>query len=180
MDLHRDDEEALEKAKEILHRKARDHARTPMQWDGTPHAGFCDKTVQPWMRVNDDYKSVNAEVQMKKASDEDEDHMSVLRFWQRGLANRKKHADVFVYGEYETVDHAKEGGNVFAYLRIGKKSGTWLVVLNFGGEDVEWSLPKDVKVQGWMAGNYVKGKPEQAVNGTIALKPWEGLLGKCE
>jgi oligo-1,6-glucosidase len=38
--------------------KSRDNARTPMQWDDTPHAGFTEGT--PWLPVNPNYRSVNA------------------------------------------------------------------------------------------------------------------------
>ena len=177
--LHQGDAEALRKAREILDAKARDHARTPMQWDGSANAGFCEGGVVPWMRVMDDFETCNAEVEMGQDGDNDnDDDLSVWRFWQRGLANRKEHADCFVYGGYQTVDGA-EKGSVFAYLRTGEKSGKWLVVLNFSGEHVQWHLPEDVKVQGWMAGNYLKGKPDKPTKGRVGLRPWEGLLGKC-
>ena len=176
LSLHKGDPKGLERAREVLDKKARDHARTPMQWDGrSAHAGFCDEGVEPWMRVMDDYKTVNADAQMKE---EMVDELSVWQYWQRGLANRKAHADVFVHGHYQTVDNA-ERGNVFAYLRTGKESGKWLIVLNFGGENVEWSFPHGVVVMGWMAGTYLKGKPDKPTEGTIGLRPWEGLLGKC-
>ncbi|KAL9101211.1 MAG: hypothetical protein Q9163_003493 [Psora crenata] len=185
LQLHRDgDEGALERAREVLHRKARDHARTPMQWDGSPHAGFCDEAARPWMRVMDDYRTVNADAQMKAAAgdmhDDDDDNgggLSVWRFWQRGLAMRKKYADVFVYGGYRTVEDA-EKGSVFAFVRTGEESGRWLTVLNLHGEHVDWTLPEDMQLHEWMAGNYVRGKPGKPTKGVIALKPWEGLLGK--
>ena len=34
----------------IVHSKARDNARTPMQWDAGPNAGFTTGT--PWIAVN--------------------------------------------------------------------------------------------------------------------------------
>ena len=175
LELHGNNEEDLRKAREVLDRKARDHARTPMQWDASPNAGFCGKGTEPWMRVMDDYKTVNTEVQMKANSDDD---LSVWQYWKRGLANRKEHADAFVYGEYQTVDDADKG-SVFAYLRIGKKSGKWLIVLNFHGKEVDWSLPEEVKVQAWVAGTYQTGKPDKSTKSVVALRPWEGLLAKC-
>lgn len=39
--------------------KSRDHARTPMQWDAGPHAGFT--TGEPWFAVNPNHLGINAE-----------------------------------------------------------------------------------------------------------------------
>ena len=172
---HVGDEAQLAKDKVVLVKKARDHARTPMQWNGAPHGGFCEKGVEPWMRANDDYPECNAEKQMSAKL---EDDLSVWQFWQRGLANRKAHADVFVYGDFDKIDDGV--GGVYAYLRTGKLSGKWLVVLNFADEEAKWKLPASVKIKGWMAGNYLNGKPEKALEGDVVLRGWEGLLGMCE
>ena len=37
----------------------RDNARTPMQWDAGPHAGFT--TGEPWLGVNPNHVEINAE-----------------------------------------------------------------------------------------------------------------------
>jgi len=73
---------------------ARDHARLPVQWDGSPNAGFTSKGVKPWMRVNDNFVDVNVEKQIG-------DERSLLAFWKRLIRLRKEHKDLFVYGEYE-------------------------------------------------------------------------------
>lgn len=174
---HPGDEKALKEAKWNLQRKSRDNARTPVQWSAEANAGFCDEGTKPWMRVNDDYKTVNAEVQRKHQADGDEDQLSVLQFYKRGLANRKENKDVFVYGDYKCLDEKHE--DVFAYKRWSEAGNAFVVVLNFSGKDVEWTLPKDEegKVVKWVAGNYQKGAPEKAVSGKVALKPWEGVLG---
>jgi oligo-1,6-glucosidase len=85
-------------------KKARDHARTPiqvsrktrlvlflsltllLQWNASAHGGFTSGT--PWMRVNDDYKSWNVEIQER-------DPNSVLAFWKQALRTRKEH-DILV------------------------------------------------------------------------------------
>lgn len=174
-ELYRDDPDRLAEERKVLEKKARDHARTPMQWTDGTNAGYCKPGVKPWMRINDDFRTVNAEVQMGCADDND---LSVWQYWKRGLANRKEHADAFVYGDYKTV--GPESDDIFAYIRVGKDSGTWLVVLNFSGQAVEWSIPEGIKLKSWVAGNYLKGKPEKALEGAVSLKPWEGILAKCE
>ena len=167
--------ERLAAERKVLEKKARDHARTPVQWDASPNAGFCQNGVVPWMRVNDDYENVNAENQL--AAD-NADELSTWQFWQRGLANRKEHADVFIYGDFQVVEIESE--EIFAYERTGKKSGKWLIVLNFSDKKVKWEIPEKVRVQGWIAGNYLKGKPAKALGGSVDMRPWEGILGKCE
>ena len=44
---------------ESINAKGRDNARTPMQWNAREHAGFT--TGIPWLRVNPNYKEINAE-----------------------------------------------------------------------------------------------------------------------
>ncbi|HVH24223.1 MAG TPA: alpha-glucosidase, partial [Pseudonocardia sp.] len=44
-----------------LRAKGRDNARTPMQWDASPHAGFTTGT--PWLPVNPDHREWNAAAQ---------------------------------------------------------------------------------------------------------------------
>lgn len=173
LDLYGADSEELAKQRRVLERKARDHARTPMQWNAGPNAGFADQGVNPWMRVNDDYREVNAEKQLS----DDSEGLSVWQFWQRGLANRKMHKDVFTYGDFKEV--GPESEEIFAYVRTGKESGKWLIVLNFSGKEVDWPFPDGVEVEGWMAGNYTTGKPDKSVKKFVTLHPWEGVLGKC-
>ncbi|KAL2685073.1 hypothetical protein Neosp_006168 [[Neocosmospora] mangrovei] len=112
--------------------KSRDNARTPMQWDATPNAGFTAADVTPWMRVNDNYREINAASQ---TSDPD----SVYHCWRRVLEKRKEHVDIFVYGDFQLVDEAHE--KVFAYSRKADNGDVALVVCNFAAETVSWTLP---------------------------------------
>ena len=179
--LYAHDPEKLAYQKTILQRKARDHARTPMQWDSSPNAGFCDDGATPWMRVNDDYRNINAEMQIAPKSEADE--ISVFHFWQHGLAKRKAHAKSLIYGYFQLVEPQHE--HVFAYVRAEKKQGEdsgekWLVALNFSGKKVEWDVPAHLKVQSWVAGNYINGKVEKGRTMKVELKAWEGVLGACQ
>nr|OQO23586.1 hypothetical protein B0A51_08088 [Rachicladosporium sp. CCFEE 5018] len=168
--LHPNDEEKLAYARKVLLHKSRDHARTPVQWNAGPNAGFCAEGTKPWMRVNDDYKEWNAEAQRTFSDPED---LSVLQFWKRGMQQRKEHKDCFVYGDFELLDPEHE--SVFAYRRFGGGEA-FVVVLNFSGEEVKWEMPAEAGVEKWVTGNY-KGKPEKETEGSILLRPWEGLLG---
>ncbi|CAI6342227.1 unnamed protein product [Periconia digitata] len=162
-------------ARKVMQRKARDNARTPIQWDSTaPNAGFTSPSSTPWMRVNDDYPTVNVAAQFADPNPS----TSVFAFWKRGLDNRKKHKDVFVYGDFGLVDEANE--KVVAYKRWSEDTEV-LVVLNFSGEEVQWSGIGDLKVKKWWAGNYEDGKlGEKERSGSLKLRPWEGAIGELE
>ncbi|MBI5974850.1 glycoside hydrolase family 13 protein [Staphylococcus canis] len=84
---------------------SRDNARTPMQWDRSPNAGFTTGT--PWFPVNPNYKEINVEQQEK-------DPDSILNFY-KDLIRLKKSDDVYTYGSFELVDADNE--KVFAYMR---------------------------------------------------------------
>ncbi|KAJ8130504.1 hypothetical protein O1611_g3125 [Lasiodiplodia mahajangana] len=173
--VYADDPERLQHGRAVIEMKARDHARTPMQWDASSNAGFCDADVSPWMRVNDDYKVINAEAQMK-GKDADTG-LTVWRFWAQGIQRRKEHAAAFVYGDFEEL--TPEHPNVFAYLRTSAAGEKWLVVLNYFGRQVEWHLPEQLDVEAWVCGNYAEGQIRKPRKGMVPLKPWEGLLAKC-
>ena len=64
----------------ILH-KGRDNARTPMQWEDAPQAGFT--TGQPWIAVNPNYHDIN----VRKAQ---ADPNSILCFYRELLALRRR------------------------------------------------------------------------------------------
>ncbi len=62
-----------------LRHKSRDNARTPMQWDAGPHAGFT--TGEPWLPVNPNHVEINAAAQV-------EDPDSVFHHYRRLIALR--------------------------------------------------------------------------------------------
>lgn len=88
-----------------IHRRSRDNARTPMQWSAAPNAGFTTGT--PWIGVNPNYETINAEVQ-------ENDPDSVLCFYRRLIALRRE-LPIITEGDYTLLlaDHPQ----VFAYQR---------------------------------------------------------------
>jgi glycosidase len=158
-----------------LRLKARDNTRTPMQWEATPNGGFCPAGVKPWMRVNDDYPTVNAAAQV---SAEKASHLSTqvppYRFWQRALEIRKQHIELFFYGGFEVIKDTHP--SVFAFKRRSH-SEVSITILNFSGGEAEFTLPEGNEVEAWILGSYDAFSLKKPRTGVIRLMPWEGLLG---
>ncbi|MEM7511960.1 MAG: alpha-glucosidase, partial [Bacteroidota bacterium] len=76
-----------------IQRCGRDNARTPIQWDDLPNGGFTTGT--PWLKVNPNFKVINAEQQQH-------DPDSILSYYMKILRLRKENP-VLVYGEYESL-----------------------------------------------------------------------------
>jgi glycosidase len=178
--LYPDGSAERKKAKDMLRRKARDNARTPFQWDSTSNAGFCPPGVKPWMRVNDDYITVNAATQVAAGkANERSALVSPYRFWQRALELRKKYANLFIYGKFELIEDTHP--SVFAFKKsCPRESNVSITVLNFSGKNAEFIVPKEYEVQSWVLGNYDVLSTEMAKEGSILLSPWEGLVGLCK
>lgn len=101
----------------MIQRSSRDNARTPMQWDSTPGAGFTAGT--PWLGINGNFVKINVKSQMN-------DSESIRSFYKNLIAYRSG-SDLLQKGEFELI---KAGKSVFAYKRVlNGKSLT--ILLNF-------------------------------------------------
>ena len=71
-----------------IQRKARDHARSPMQWTNQAGGGFSVQkmgtSASPWMRMNDDFVDWNVSAQ-------EDDPDSVLSFWRKMISFRRNY-----------------------------------------------------------------------------------------
>ncbi|TAQ91228.1 hypothetical protein B7494_g438 [Chlorociboria aeruginascens] len=156
------DEETKTAFKKQYLMKSRDNARTPMQWDSSPHAGFTIAT--PWMKVHPNHKTVNAKSQIH-------DPESVYSMWANVLDARKKNKDVLIYGNFELVD--KQNTNIFAYKRQSDEGEPVIVACNFTPENVDWD-----GVQGGVKEVLVSNsgkKTDDFKEGKIALGPYEAF-----
>jgi alpha-glucosidase len=115
----------------------RDHARLPMQWDSTPHAGFTGRKEGAWMHTHDLYKEINVASQVH-------DPESVLSFWKKMLKLRKEHKDLFIHGVFEGFD--LNNSNTFVF---GKKSEEKyaIVALNFTEKEQSFQPPIEGELQ---------------------------------
>ncbi|PWY81684.1 glycoside hydrolase [Aspergillus sclerotioniger CBS 115572] len=154
-----DDPVALAAAKTALQHLARDHARIPMQWDSTPHAGFTTPDATPWMRAHDNYANLNVKRQAL-------DGQSVLSFWKRVLAIRKEYPDVFAQGVFAHTDPEDEKLFIFEKKGDGRKL---VVVLNFTPTEQENNLEAKL-------GRQFELLLSNAGENTHRLQPYEGRM----
>lgn len=135
--------------------KGRDNARTPMQWNGSVHAGF--SSGQPWLCVNDNYETINVENQLH-------DPASILSTY-RQLIHYRKNNELIVFGEYELLDTEEE---VFSYLRYNDTEAI-LVVTNLSEKAHRFVYPKNLVLKEQIISNY----PNQEIYADqIELKPY--------
>ena len=144
-----------------LRYKSRDNARTPMQWNARPGAGFTNGT--PWIMINPNYTQINAEEQTARKD-------SVFHYYQKLIRLRKSH-EIIVYGSYELL--LPDDPDLYIYTRE-LNSEKLLIICNFTEAEKEFSLP-----EGWLPekmehliGNYCR----TAAQKTMTLMPYETLV----
>ena len=143
----------------IIQIHSRDNGRTPMQWTGGENAGFT--TAKPWIGVNANHASVNAEAEL---ADED----SIFRHYQK-LIRLRKDLDVIAYGDFAPVD--QKNAQILAYRR-SYEGHTLLVVNNFYGRPVKWTCPEDLEGYSCILSNY----PDSKVEKEMELRPFESMV----
>jgi oligo-1,6-glucosidase len=147
-----------------IRKMSRDQARTPVQWDASPHAGFTTGT--PWIAVNPDYVSVNAAAEVGHPG-------SVYEHYRKLIDLR--HADPAVAdGDFELLlpDHPV----IWAFLRHGREAEL-LVAANFSADVTGAVLPLDPE---WADAAVVLGNlpehPPLQVPPDLKLRPWESVV----
>ena len=129
----------------------RDAVRTPMQWDGSPTAGFTAEGVTPWLPYGD-----NAQ---RNVAGQRADPDSTLNLCRDLLALRK------------TEFH----GQVTGYARLPAPPGVWayrsgplVVAANFSGQEVTLPGPRGEVLLATV--------PVPPSDAGLTLGPWQGLV----
>lgn len=142
----------------------RDHARTPMQWDGTQHAGFT--TGAPWIEVNRNHKWLNARAQY-------DDPHSVFNHYRR-LIELRHTLPVVAHGDFRMLWPNDE--HVYGFERTYE--GTQLLtVANLSGSSRVVDLGP-----GWTRGELVltnmlpANRPPAEQTAKVTLRPWEARV----
>lgn len=160
-----------DEALRVVSHYSRDNVRTPFQWDDSENAGFTTGT--PWLKVNPNYKRVNA-------ASQEQDPDSVLSFYRNLIALRKnpKYRETIVYGRLIPVLEDTPG--IMAYFRRGESQDVF-VAGNFNFADcqikAEGLKGKTVRVLldncGGMEGDE---KAETTADGTLLLHPQQAVV----
>ena len=158
VNLHKEWVEAGKDTKPLLkavHQQGRDNARTPIQWDDSPNAGFTTGT--PWLKLNPNYPKINVKESL-------EDSNSIFYFYQKLLAFRKTNPTL-IYGDFRML--ASESEQVFAYKRSDEVA-TFLILLNFTSQQLLSASYVGLDNYKLIISNYSKK--------SIYLRPWEARI----
>ena len=131
---------------------SRDEARTPMQWDSSPSAGFTAEGVTPWLPFGDNAR--------RNVAAQRDDPASTLHLVRDLIALRR----------------AAFAGQVAGYERLPAPPGVWayrsgplMVTANFTGQPVPLpDRPGEVLLATGAAGAAGPG-----------LGPWQGLVARA-
>ncbi|WEV71942.1 alpha-glucosidase [Bifidobacterium sp. ESL0790] len=156
---------------DLLAKRSRDNARTPMQWDDSRYAGFMspDADAEPWLAVNPNHDAINAKAEMA-------DLDSVYSFYKRLIELRHKNM-VVAAGDWELIDRHDE--NVYAFVRsLGDER--LLVVVNCSSEEA--AIPRQSAKLISESGELDDGRLVISTTGAFPsegrLGPWEGFVYK--
>lgn len=156
---------SMKKVLDFLSNTSRDNSRTPMQWNNRENAGFT--TGVPWLKVNENYKFINVEDQIK-------DKNSIYNFYKK-LINLRKNSRTLIYGKFNLI--LKNIEDVFVYSRI-LENEEYLIISNLSDKI------KKIKIKGYdnkekelILKNY---RECDHFLGRMILKPYECLVYKIE
>ena len=135
--------------------KGRDGARTPMQWEPGPGAGFGRPDVQPWLPFGD--------LEAQNVASQRDDKGSVL-WLTKDLISLRRESEDLTRSSYQTL--AAEGA-VWAYRR-----GPRIVVaLNLAAEPAVLD-----GISGKVVISTDRRRDGDDLDGSLELGPWQGLV----
>jgi alpha-glucosidase len=145
----------------------RDPARTPMQWDERPNAGFCPPEALPWLPLAEDSARTNVAVERR-------DPRSMLTL-TRAIIHLRRALPALTRGTYAAIPAADSGSAGWhAYLRVAEGQRI-LVVVSFACEEQRISLPGELG-GGRVLLSTTLGRDEQVNLGDLLLSPYEGCV----
>jgi alpha-glucosidase len=152
--------------------KGRDGERTPMQWDGSPEAGFTTSD-KPWLPVPDTYKTVNVEEEVR-------DDDSLLN-WYKQLIQLRRDNSALHSGKLTMLN--TNDTKVLSWIRQAPGVPAVVVACNFTAEPQKVSF--DLSQQG-IAGKQAKtlmkspGASDPASLDAVNLPPFGVYIGQVQ
>lgn len=156
---------AMPVAKWGLGKKARDNARSPMQWDDGPNAGFT--TGKPWMYVNPNYKEINVKEALENPN-------SIWYFYQK-INKMRLGNEVIKYGDYRLYN--PKDTKVWTYSRT-YKNRTYLVVASYTDKYAKFVIPEVFR--GRNASVVISNYKGNDIFTDRTLKPYEAVVYEIE
>ena len=156
---HKNQKKTPQQRLAIEWRSSRDNARTPVQWDNGPNAGFTTGE-RTWIDVNENHSWLNA-------AQQEQDPDSILNFYRKAIKLRKE-LPVVRHGSYR--EHFPLSGSIYCYSRemAGQKL---LVICSFSKKEQKLRIPRgfDPGRGQLVLGNYADIQPH-------VLKPYESRV----
>ncbi len=149
----------------------RDGCRTPMQWNDSPHGGFCTEAADPWLPVHPNYLSKN--VNAGKLGPD-----SLYNCYRRFLKARKENPALQT-GELELIPEEKLPKSVLGYKRFLRNDPEqFFVFLNFSrdSQNISFALQNPELIVSTSANK--KSSIVKKGQGSVAfsLGPYEGAV----
>ena len=142
-----------------IHSKGRDNARTPMQWNDQPQAGFTTGT--PWIKVNPNYVDINAKKALTNTN-------SIFYYYQKLIALRKSY-DIIIDGDYQLL--LPDDEHLFVYKRCLDKQEL-LVICNFTDQPQTVCLNEEMENSTLLISN----DEPTAFSKEMTLRPYEARV----
>lgn len=149
-------------ARWAMARRAREHARTPMQWNSKPSAGFTSGT--PWLKVNPNYGNINVEEDAKNPN-------GILNYYKKLIEFRIGN-EIIRDGSYK--EYFPKNKKVYVYERA-LKNKRYIVICNFKEKIVHLNAI-DVGGKGadLVISNYANASKKMTDG--LTLRPYECLV----
>ncbi len=144
-----------------VHKRSRDNARTPMQWDDTAYAGF--SKVKPWIKVNPNYIDINVKNNLN--------NMDSLYYYYQKIFKIRQDTKAFIYGKYAL--YLEDDPNIFMYTRTYKNE-CYLIIVNFFKHYIHLQVPNQLVNEN--AFIIISNYEGQRLNTKLYLRPYEAIV----
>ncbi len=151
------------KVMELIYRRGRDNARTPMQWNNGENAGFSSGI--PWIRINPNHQYINVENDVQ-------DENSILNYYRKIIKLRKENP-VLIYGEY--IPLLEDSNSIISYVRK-LEDDCALIILNFSRQSSQFDMKvvPEYKKARLLLSNY--SSYDVTITEDLVLMPYEARV----